>query len=119
MVSKSRFEALKSRSIAARRRLAAASNDDVDAMVSVASAIGVGLYERSGKTLPTILNLDPLIVWGFGAWALTRKNSNRTAQMANTAGIAMATIGVNRSVMRGSIRVGEDDGGEYVSDDDL
>lgn len=116
MVSKSRFDELRTRTTAAAKRLREASSEDTDAMVGVGSAIGLALYEKNGRALPTVMGLDPALVWGTAAWALTRGKKSKTASMGRAAGLALVTIGVNRSAMRGSLRVAGED--EYSDDSD-
>lgn len=121
-IAKARYEELRSRGLAVARRLKEASAEDTDAMVGIGSGLALALYERSGKSLPTVMDLDPAIVYGFGAWALTRGKKGKGASMGRAAGLALATIGVNRSAMRGSIKVGEDDSpddSEAYDDSDL
>lgn len=118
MISKAKFEDLRSRSIAAAKRLKDASAEDTDAMVGIGSGLALALYEKGGRSLPTVMGLDPAVVWGFGAWALTRGRKGKGASMGRAAGLALATIGVNRSAMRGSIKVGEDDDSPDDSYDD-
>jgi len=118
MVSKAKFETLRARTANVGKRLREASQEDTDALVGIGSGLALALYERSGKTLPTIMGLDPALVWGFGAWGLTRGKGGKTPAMVRSAGLALATIGSNRSAMRGSIRVGEDDSGESDGYDD-
>lgn len=110
VVSKRSFEELKERSRAATKRLREATEDDQDAMISLGSAVALGLYEKSGRKLPTVMGLDSAVTVGMAAYLATRKSKNKTARMVRQAGIALATIGANRSTMRGSLKVaGEDD----------
>jgi hypothetical protein len=79
-------------------------------MVSVGAGVALALYEKSGRQLPTVMGFDPAVAWGTAAYLLTRKGKSKTARMARQAAIGLATIGASRSVARGSLRVGEDDG---------
>lgn len=118
VVSKARFEELRTRTASAAKRLKEASAEDTDALVGVGSAVALALYEKGGRKLPTAMGLDPALLWGTAAWVLTRGKKGKGAGMARSAGLALVTIGVNRSAMRGSLKVGDDDGGYQVSGDD-
>jgi hypothetical protein len=118
VVPKARYEELRLRTAAATRRLREASTDDTDALISVASALGIAMFEKSGHQLPTIFGIDPLLVWGTGGWLLTRGNKSKMAGMFRASSLAAVTIGTNRSAMRGSMRVEGDGGGEYEPLDD-
>jgi len=116
-VSKATYEQLRTRSAAVAKRLKTASRDDTEAVVGIVSGIGLAMYEKSGNKLPTMFGVDPAIVWGAGAWFLTRGSASQLGSAVHAAGLALATIGTNRSAMRGSMRVqGVDDG--YDDDDD-
>jgi hypothetical protein len=89
-------------------------------MVAVGSALGLALYEKGGRSLPTILGVDGAVVWGTAGWVLTRGKQSKSASMGRAAALALVTIGVNRSAMRGSMRVSGDDdydGGDDSDDD--
>lgn len=116
-IAKARYEELRTRGLAVAKRLKEASAEDTDAMVGVGSGLALALYEKGGRSLPTVMGLDPAVVWGFGAWAITRGRKGKGASMGRAAGLALATIGVNRSAMRGSIKVGEDDSDSSEFDD--
>jgi hypothetical protein len=116
VVSKSKFEELKIRTANAAKRLKAASAEDTDAMVGVGSALALALYEKGGRQLPTVMGVDPALLWGGAAWALSRGRKTKGAEMARSAGLALVTIGVNRSAMRGSMKVAGDD--DYSDDSD-
>lgn len=118
-IAKSRFTSLQERSRAVQKRLREAAQEDTDAAIGLATAVGLGIYEKSGRQLPTVMGLDPALVGGFVIWGLTRKSKSKAAGMARAAGLALATIGANRSTMRGSMRVGEDDTETDDSDDGI
>lgn len=109
VVSKARFTDLAERSKAAAKRLREATAEDQDAMVSVGAGVALALYEKNGKQLPTVMGLDPALAWGVGTYLLTRKSKSKTARMARQGAIALATIGANRSVTRGSVKVSGDE----------
>lgn len=88
-------------------------------MVSVGAGIALALYEKNGKALPTVMGLDPALAWGVGTYLLTRKSKSKGARMARQGAIALATIGANRSVTRGSVKVSGDDDDDDVDDDDI
>lgn len=109
VVSRAKFNDLAERSKKAAKRLREASSEDQDALLSVGTGLALGLYERSGRKLPTVMGFDPAVAWGVGVYALTRQAKGKSARMARDAAIALATIGANRSIMRGSVKVAGDD----------
>jgi hypothetical protein len=116
VVSKARFTELAERSKNAARRLRDATSEDTDAMLSIGAGVALGLYEKDGRKLPTLMGIDPAIAWGVGTYIVTRKSKSKAARMARQAAIGLATIGANRSIQRGTVKVSGDDDDDDDSD---
>lgn len=124
VVSKARYEALQERSRAVGKRLRQAADEDGDALLSVGAGVALALYEKgtaaSGpRQLPTIMGLDSAITIGTVGYLITRKAKSKTARMIRTASIGLATVGANRSAMRGSMKVAGDDSPDDDDESDI
>lgn len=104
-VAKSTYNKLAERSRRTAQRLRNAQQDDVNDAVGLGSAIALGLFEKSGHELPTLFGIDPAITWGVAAYMVGRSSKSKGMQMVRSAGLGLATVGANRSALRGSMTV--------------
>lgn len=98
----------------ARRAAGAARSAAAQTQVQLATVgggAGLALLERSGRSAPTIGGFDGALVTGlalaFGPALLKWRSKN--AALLSCAGTGVLTVGVHRSLLRGSARVGEDE----------
>lgn len=102
---------------ASARRLRNARQEDTDAATGIGTAIALGLYERSGRKLPSIGGFDGAVLIGPAAWLIGRNMRGKQGGMLRQAGLMLTGIGASRAVTRGSLRVGEDDSYDDDGDD--
>lgn len=114
-IAKAKFEGLRQRMTASTRRLREARQEDTDAAAGLVTAIGLGLYERSGRKLPSVGGFDGAILIGPAAWLIGRNMKGKQGGMLRQAGLMLTGIGASRATVRGSLRVGEDD--EFEADE--
>lgn len=82
-------------------------------LATLAGAAALGFAEATPEgaaeprfQLPTVAGVDPALVWGFGLGFLApHLVRGRAGKMLAQVGTGMATVGVFRSVQRGSVKV--------------
>lgn len=117
-VSKAKYAALQARLRSTGQRLRAASNEDMEVGASLVAAVGAAWYEKSGRSLPTVMGLDPHILYGAVGYAVTRNGKSKNARLGRAASIGLLTVGASRATTRGSLKVSGYEIGADVDDDD-
>lgn len=102
-----------------RRRASAVAGSPTTAKAMViGGAAAIAFAERGGTTLPTVANIDPALLYGlalgFGAPMLLK---GKAGAMLAQLGLGAASVGVHRSIVRGSARIaGDEDDGDDDND---
>jgi hypothetical protein len=107
---------LKGKLVKAHERLAALSKrgravmaDQELSAISIGAPIALGFAERSGLALPTVMQLDPAILYGGAIALLGFKVKGKNGKRMIAAGVGLLASGGRDSVKRGGVRVGEDE----------
>lgn len=111
---------------ALRTRTANTANEHSDVLIGTGAVVAFASYEKKhaekdkqgnpGKALPTIMDLDPALVYGAALYLLGRKAAaGKSGRMLESAGKGLVTYAAGRSVYRGSVKVVDKNGNPIVA----
>lgn len=102
--------------VAAKERLANLSKrgarvaaDQELSAITIGAPVALGFAERQGYALPTVMGLDPAVLYGGVLALLSFKVAGKNGKRMLAAGCGLLASGGRDSIKRGSVRVGEDE----------
>jgi hypothetical protein len=112
-VSKKRYEMAVQRAKAAGKRVIAAKTSPMATVVAAAAAGALGYAEKTGMHLPTVMGLEPALLYGVVAAAAghTVAKSGRVGEALRQTGAGALAVAAYKYGAGGAMRVGEDDDG--------
>lgn len=105
------------------KRARAGLVEQEESAIAIGAPLLLGVLEARGHSLPTVMNIDPAIVWG-GALAVAGMKflKGKNGKRVTAAGVGLLASAARDSAKRGGIKVGEDDveaGADEEYDDSL
>jgi hypothetical protein len=107
-----------------RKRAASTGRDNQEMLAGVATAAAFATIEqkmfKKGEKLPTVMGLDPALVYGTVAYLFGKKlAAGKNGKLIEAAGSGLLSYAAGRSVYRGSVKVDSVKGlDDDVTDDD-
>lgn len=105
----------------AKRGRHAASRNEGTLLVLGGAALPAAVQRFTGKGLPTVMGIDPGLLWGGALMALGMNMGGKNGDRLKHLGTGVAAPAVARAITSGTIKVGEDEilgADDDVGDDD-
>lgn len=117
-VSKKRYEEAVTRAKNAGKRALAAKTSPIATVVAAAAAGAIGYAEKTGMHLPTVMGLEPALLYGVVAAAAghTVARSGRVGEALRQTGAGALAVAAYKYGAGGAMRVGDDDDEGYQNE---
>lgn len=106
---------LQERAKSASKRATEVAKEEMEGLAAIGTAIGIGMLQKEKVALPTIMGINPTLLYGAVGYVLTRKARSGAARTFRQVSLTSLAIGAKDSTVKGSIKVG---GVEIEGEDD-